>query len=131
MVRLSEAVGEVSSKWGRAQTITGPVLLAPYEHRWAEPDRSGKSVTKSGRRQLTVLPTQLWVQAHVESEERYRGIFAVPVSRVVVEMRGDFEMPDLAALGIQPELIDWQHSSLALGITDARAIQSRANVQWN
>jgi inner membrane protein len=131
MERRSSAVAEVSSKWGGTQTVVGPALIAPYEHRWTEPDAKGKPVVKSEMRQLTVLPTELRVKARIDGEERYRGIFSVPVYRVALDVGGEFEMPDLAELRIDPARVDWARSQLVLGVSDARAIQNRAMVTWN
>lgn len=83
MVRRSEAVAEVSGKWGGVQTIVGPALVAPYVHRWTMHEADGKDVIKSELRYVTMLPTELRVRARVDGEERYRGIFSVPVYRVV------------------------------------------------
>jgi inner membrane protein len=131
MVRRSEAVAEVSSKWGRRQTIAGPVLVVPYEHRWTETDRHGANVTKTELRRLSILPYELSIRAQVDGEERYRGIFSVPVYRTTFEVRGEFEAPDLDALAIEPELVDWKRSMLSLGVADTRAIRNRANLTWN
>ncbi|MDX2168777.1 MAG: cell envelope integrity protein CreD [Deltaproteobacteria bacterium] len=131
MVRRGEAVAEVSAKWGGAQRFVGPALVVPYEHRWSEPDAKGKPVQKREMRQLTILPSDLRMRARVEGEERYRGIFAVPVYRVGVEVDGEFAAPDLAELRIDPTLVDWPRAQLALGVRDARAIQNRASVTWN
>lgn len=131
MVRRSEAVAEVSGKWGGVQTIVGPALVTPYVHRWTVREADGKDLVKSELRYVTMLPTELRVRARVDGEERYRGIFSVPVYRVVLEVSGEFEMPDLAALRIEPELVEWKRSALALGIADSRAIQNRASLVWN
>lgn len=131
MQRRGEAVAEVSGKWGGAQRFVGPALLVPYEHRWSEPDAKGEPVQQRETRQLTILPSDLRVQARIAGEERYRGIFAVPVYRLAVEMDGEFAMPDLAELRIDPALVDWPRAQLALGVSDARAIQNRASVSWN
>lgn len=40
--RGQSAVAEVSSKWGKAQTITGTVLVVPYTYRWAETTAAGQ-----------------------------------------------------------------------------------------
>lgn len=131
MQRRGEAVVEVSSKWGGAQRLVGPALVVPYEHRWLEPDAKGKPIQKRAMRMLTVLPSDLRVRAQIAGEERYRGIFAVPVYRAAIEMDGEFAMPDLADLRIDPALVDWPRAQLALGVSDARAIQNRASVSWN
>lgn len=130
MVRRSDAIMEVSGKWGRTQTLVGPLLSVPYEHRWVEQRPRGQSITKSEKRLLTMIPHRLDIRARIQGEERSRGIFAVPVYRVALEISGTFDAPDPKDLGIEPTLIDWKRSTLAIGVSDVRAIQSRG-VTWN
>src|SRR4051794_28273399 len=40
--RQEEVISEVSSKWGGSQTITGPVLLVPYNYTYTGAD--GKAI---------------------------------------------------------------------------------------
>jgi inner membrane protein len=131
MQRRDEAVAEVSAKWGGTQRLLGPLLVVPFEHRWAEPQPQGGEVTRSEIRTLTVLPTALTVQARLDGEERFRGIFSVPVYRSVLDVSATFALADLESLRIDPALVDWKRSDLVLGIADAHAIQSRASVRWN
>ncbi len=44
--RRQEAVSEVSSKWGEAQTIIGPALVVPYTYRWTEAAEGGRQITR-------------------------------------------------------------------------------------
>ena len=57
--RRDEAVAEVSSKWGNAQVLTGPVLVVPYTHRWISPNKKGEPVTRSEPRDAIFLPERL------------------------------------------------------------------------
>ena len=130
MLRRAEAIAEVSGKWGRTQTVLGPVLSVPYEHRWVEQRAKGPSITKSEKRLLTMIPQRLDVRARIQSEERSRGIFTVPVYRVALDINGTFDAPKSADLGIEADLIDWQRATLAIGVSDVRTIHSRG-VTWN
>ena len=131
MERRDDAVAEVSEKWGGTQRIVGPLLVVPFEHRWTELTPNAQEVSKSEIRTLTILPTALTVTAHLEAEERFRGIFSVPVYRSVLDVSGTFAAPDFAALRVDPASVDWARSDLALGIADAHAIQNRATLSWN
>jgi inner membrane protein len=131
MQRRDQAVQEVSAKWGGQQTITGPALVVPYTARWTETDSKGQPREKTAVRSLTVLPEQLHLRAQIAAEQRYRGIFAVPVYRLVLDASGEFTAPDLATLGVDPQSVMWSRSQVAIGIPDARAIQSRAVLSWH
>jgi inner membrane protein len=131
-LRRDEAVEGVTSKWGRAQELTGPVLVVPYTYRWLETAAKGKAAARSYEsvRHVVLVPERLEIRGDVTSEERQRGIFGVPVYRSKLELSGEIRVPELAALGIEPALVDWKHAELALGISDVRAIGEPAPLVW-
>ena len=46
-------------------------------------------------------------------------------------MEGDFAHPRFPELGIDPASVDWRRAHLAVGISDARAIQEATTLSWN
>ncbi len=129
--RRQEAVAEVSSKWGNTQIITGPALVVPYAHRWTEFGAGGQEVTRTEVRNAIFLPERLHTRGSIDSETRYRGIFSVPVYRLGLTVEGEFARPSFAELGVEPGAVDWERAYLAVGISDARAIQEETPVSWN
>ena len=94
--RRDEAVAEVSSKWGNAQSVTGPALVVPYTHRWIERSASGGEIPRSETRRAIFLPDRLSAKGAIDSETRRRGIFAIPVYRLDLSVSGEFSRPDFA-----------------------------------
>ena len=88
--RRDAAVKEVSSKWGNPQQITGPVLVIPYLHRWNEEGKNGQALTRTETRRATFLPETVHFLGKIDSENRARGIFSVPVYRLALTMEGTF-----------------------------------------
>ena len=129
--RRQEAITDVSSSWGHAQAITGPALVVPYAHRWTETLATGQVVTRSETRSAVFLPKRLLVRAKIDSDARRRGIFTVPVYRTALTVEGEFDPPDVADLGVSPASAEWSRAYLAVGISDARAIQEQTSVTWN
>ena len=129
--RRQEAVAEVSSKWGNAQIITGPALVVPYTHRWTELATGGQEITRTEGRSAIFLPEQLHTRGSIDSEIRYRGIFSVPVYRLGLTVEGEFARPSFSELGVEPAAISWERAYLAVGISDAHAIQEETAVSWN
>ena len=129
--RRQEAVAEVSSKWGKAQTITGPALVVPYTYRWTEASEGGQQVIRSESRNAIFLPEQLRVRGSADSETRSRGIFSIPVYTLSLAFEGEFAPPNFSELGIEPAAVAWDRAHLAIGISDARAIQEETAVSWN
>jgi len=129
--RRQEAVVDVSSKWGNAQTITGPALVVPYTYRWTEASAGGQPVARTETRNAIFLPTQLKIRGSANTEIRSRGIFTVPVYKLSLLLEGEFARPNFAELGIEPAAVAWERAHLAVGIFDARAIQDETTVSWN
>jgi len=128
--RRAEAVRDVSSKWGAAQMLTGPVLVVPYQaaERASQPD--GTFRVEYTRRAAVFLPDQLYVQVDLQTESRSRGIFVVPVYRLKAALSGRFSRPDFAFLAVKPVEIYWDQAEVALGISDVRAVQTEATLTW-
>jgi inner membrane protein len=129
--RRQAAVTEVSSKWGNVQSIIGPVLIVPYTYRSTETSASGLQITRTETRNAIFLPEQLRVRGSIDAELRHRGIFSIPVYKVGLTLEGEFIRPSFAELGLEPAGVAWERAQLAIGISDARAIQQESAVTWN
>ena len=126
-----EAVAEVQGKWGGQQQLIGPFLAVPYIHRWTELDpKSEKTIARSEVKQAYFLPDELNCQVTVESQQRYRGIFSVPVYRAVAHTEGRFLRPDFSPWGIAETDVLWRRAELVLKIADARALQTQVLLDW-
>jgi inner membrane protein len=128
--RRDEAVKEVTGKWGGEQRLTGPVLLISYVHHWSETNDKGTKIPHSELRRAYFLPETLHVTARIAGEDRSRGIFAVTVYGVDLDVSGSFAPPDLDALGVNDADVDWSKTTLAMAISDVRAIQSTPALRW-
>ncbi|PWV54204.1 cell envelope integrity protein CreD [Chitinophaga sp. S165] len=117
--RQFEAKGEVSGKWGDAQTITGPVLVIPY---YSKPGVTSNAI---------FLPDKLTVNGELLPEIRRRGIYEVAVYSSHLQIGGDFSHLDLTSLNIAPESVMLKDAYLALGVNDMRGISNQAGVIWN
>lgn len=126
----NEAIADVTQKWGRSQTLIGPLLIIPYEHKIYDAEHPKKPPTIL-RRHITLLPDHLRVSGQLHTEIRSRGIFDVPVYQGNVVLEGDFPQPDLTAAQISPDQILWSDVKLIIGLSDARAIQEQVVMTWN
>jgi len=119
-------VSEVSGKFGQAQTISGPVLVVPYEEYYNNGDETVKE-TKI----LFILPEKLDVNGQINPDIRHRGIYKVIVYNSQLSFKGKFQLPDLNSLSITPENVQWNKASLIFGISDMRGIQKEITVSLN
>ena len=129
--RQQEAVEEIASKWGRQQSIIGPMLTIPYRYRITETDRDGRQQIRTELRDVSFLPDTLHVSGNTSCETRYRGIFKVPVYSAALDLAGNFTRPDLSELGIDANDILLDRAYLTLRISDARAITNQVTLKWN
>lgn len=129
--RQQEAIREVTSKWGKEQSLAGPRIVIPYlEHR-SERTAEGELSTRTEVIYGHFLAEGLTISGKAETHLRYRGIFEVPVYRLALELRGTFAEPDFSEWGVRPEDIFWDRAHLSVNISDARAIQNSAVLSWN
>lgn len=131
--RQTEAINEVSSKWGHRQTISGPVLTVPYieyeknPDAYKEPNNPYLKVIKYAH----FLPEDLNVEGKLHTEKRYRGIYEVVVYNSNLNFRGKISSPDFASLNIPKENVLFDDAFVSVGINDLRGIEEEISLQWN
>ena len=118
---------EIMRSWGRQQIIGGPVLVLPYK--LVRVSQYGERLVDEGTAFL--LPRELFIDADLSPEIRYRGIHKVPVYTASINMTGSFASPDIAGLGIDNAEVHWDRAHIALSITDARPIKNTPEVDMN
>lgn len=122
---------EVGSKWGYAQTLTGPVINLPYKAKFKSTNEKGETIYTDGTGTLHFLPENLTITNKVKTETRYRGIYKAVVYSDEAVMEGNFGKIDFAQLNIPAESILWEQAYLSLPVSDLRGIKNRVMVQWN
>ncbi|OVE77031.1 cell envelope integrity protein CreD [bacterium F11] len=124
--RRNEAIGEISSTWGKSQTLGGPILSVPY--RKTEVNQKGKlvSVTKYAH----FLPTSLNINSTVDTEVRYRGIYEAILYNTKVNIAGEFPSPDFKEWDIEAKDILWESAYFSIGIPDMRGIKKPIKLNW-
>ena len=125
--RLEEATREVSSSWGAAQTLAGPILSIPYSE-WMQVE-DGKKVEYL--HVAYFLPLALKVSGKINPELRKRGIYDIILYQTDLLIEGKFGTPDFAALHIAPENMHWDQAKLSLGITGMSGIKNSILLNWS
>ncbi|WP_246197594.1 cell envelope integrity protein CreD [Chitinophaga agrisoli] len=118
-----DATNEVSAKWANAQTVTGPILVVPYQRANAK----GELITQTA----FFLPDKLNVNGALTPEIRKRGIYEVALYNSRLQLSGSFATPDPALLNIPAASVLWKEAYLAVGISDMRGIGNQVQVIWN
>jgi inner membrane protein len=126
--RQTEAIQEVSSKWGQKQTISGPILVLPYEQTLRSSD--GKE-TFQETKYTYFLPDELSINGQVNPEKRHRGIFDVVLYGSRLTLEGSFEQPQIQKLIPPGATVLWDKAVLVLGIPDLRGLEDQVTLQWD
>lgn len=116
--RREEAVTEISSKWARAQTITGPVIGIPYTETVMEGDKA-----KTIKKWSYFLPNKLSVDAHLIPETRYRGIYQVVVYTTELDIRGYYDSLHLDELNIPKDHLLWSEAAVFFDVSDVQGLK--------
>ena len=131
----TESVNEVSAKWGGEQIIAGPVLRIPYEFTVKKYSDDGKSFTWENRQSnFYVLPDSLHINAKIDPEVRYRGVYEIVVYQTSIEMEGhfgDFGHSKWESWGIKEADILWDEAVLEFSVGDPKGINSQIQLDWN
>lgn len=130
--KQTEAINEVSSKWGKEQTLAGPMISIPYSY-YVKKTASNDTTQKVEWFQdyIHILPNELNIQSEVMPELRKRGIYEIVVYNTKVKISGKFSKLNLSQFDIQPENIQFDNARLLIGISDLRGIEKQIKLRWN
>ena len=129
--RRDEAMSDVASKWGQAQTLIGPALCVPWTQSVTQTDGQGKMVVRNVSARLVILPESLEVLGRIATEVRQRGIYKVPVYSLDATLSGRFARPEFDKLGVDTTTLDWSRATIAIGLTDPRGIREQVVLDWD
>jgi inner membrane protein len=122
--RRDDAVSEVGASWGGRQTVSGPVLVVPYMQTWN--DEKGRPQSATG--QAHFLPSEVRVDAVVNTQTRSRGIFDVVVYSTTLKFEGAFQRPDLDWLRPVPTDVRWGDAIVTVGVSDPKSLARSASL---
>jgi inner membrane protein len=123
--RQQQAVAEISSHWAGAQTITGPVIGIPY----VVEARDDKGVLISQRQWAWLLPDKLTIDAKLNPEKRYRGIFQAVVYTTELRVNCRFDRLRLGDLGLTGADMLWKEATVFFDIGDPRGLQEDVSIR--
>ena len=128
--RRQMAIDEITGKWGREQSIIGPVLILPFEKKILRVEDDGQTRITRVKDHAVFLPDVLKVRARVESNVLSRGIYNVPVYSAELSMTGEFSPLDFSHGEIPDQDVFWEQATLSVSISDERAVSSASQIVW-
>ncbi|TGL56954.1 cell envelope integrity protein CreD [Leptospira kemamanensis] len=127
-----DAVSEVGEKWSRGQTLLGPILVIPYNIRIP---KSGTSQSKEKWDYVTdyayFLPEELGYQVQMETEERKRGIYNIPLYTNKLNVRGKFASIQLSDFPMDTTYIYWEDARVIVSVSDLKGLGGELKLNWN
>jgi len=126
--RQKEAIADISNKWAGKQTVTGPILMIPYN----ETGKDDKGNFFTIKKNVYFLPDKSDISSVISPEKRHRGIYEVAVYRSEITMNLKFNPLQWQQLKIPFETILWNEAALVFAVTDnIKGINEDLYVNWN
>ncbi|WP_119302969.1 cell envelope integrity protein CreD [Dongia deserti] len=120
----AQVAEEIGAQWGPPQTISGPLLVVPYEISRVQTNADGDPKTIFETRYAVFTPEELRIDASTGVQKRYKSIYEMLVYGADVAISGRFAVPDFGQLGVTPTQIGWDQASLVFGLAGVRAINA-------
>jgi inner membrane protein len=120
------AILDISSKWGGAQTIGGPVISIPYQI-----TKSDRGETETVTNFAHFLPDQLTINGDLFPEKKYRGIYVVMLYNCKIHIKGTFKNFNVKALNVPAQSLQFDKAMVSVGITDMKGIRENIFLRWN
>lgn len=131
----NEVTEEITSKWGGEQTITGPILVIPYQKQQSiSTRRSGATTEESYKTTIEyayLLPEEYNTTSKTNVEERSRSIYSALVYQSENKLKGSFDLSKIKELKIGTENILWDEVSMILGVTYMQGISNKVMMNIN
>lgn len=129
--RRDSTITEITSTWGKEQTIVGPVLIIPYRYfykTWVEETvkkgnqeiQQRKEVIENKVINAYFLPTQLNISGDLKPDKLHRGIYDAIVYTGNLKIAGQFNKIDFSAFKIADKDILWDDATISFALTDLR-----------
>ena len=136
--RHHEAVAEITSTWGDAQAVNGPILIVPYKYRV----KVAKTLLVNGRMenvettetqtaQACFLPEDLKIVGHLTPNVLHRGIYQAVVYSGKLELSGTFAKPVFDDWKVAPEDVAWEDATVVVMVADLRGAQEALTLTWD
>lgn len=126
------AQAAITSGWGGAQVVSGPVLVVPFTRVDTETEVvNGQQRTRmvEHRDELYLSPLSHHATAKLTPERRGYSIYASVIYQAALAGTAQFALPaDLQRFGVERERLLLDQAELRFGVSDPRGLQTDAQV---
>ncbi|MES2794524.1 MAG: cell envelope integrity protein CreD [Bacteroidota bacterium] len=133
--RETEAIEEVSSKWGNSQSFIGPILKVPYFqiNKLEKLNAAGEKEVELNKKieYAYFLPDKLEISGKIDPEKRSRGIYDITVYRSQMNFKGNFAEIPFQKMNVSSENIIWKDAEVIITLSDFRGLEEEVILDWN
>ena len=119
-----EAISEISSSWAGAQIVAGPIISV--QKKKERKDKNGK--VHFNTEYSHYLPENLEIDADVQPEIRYKGIYELVLYKSKIKMKGHI---NLSKLREHFPADDYDEIYISFNVSDLRGIQKDVTLKLN
>ena len=120
----------ITAGWGRAQVVSGPILVVPFIEMTTETatvDGEARTRTVETRRELFLSPTSHRTSARLTPQRRAYSIYSTVIYQAALAGSARFELPeDLERFGVERAQLQLDQAELRFGVSDPRGLQTDA-----
>ncbi len=127
----------VAESWTGEQHLIGPLLVLPYQQEyeervWSKTDEVYLPTKRTRDGRLLLLPETLQVEGQVQTEERARGLYRIPVYTADLKLSGHFDTRQARELATALQgQITWGRPYLSVLVGDLRGVIKQPSLDWN
>lgn len=135
-----QARSDIERSWTGAQQLVGPLLVVPYSLVWSEDVRDERNDTtrtyeRRSEHRMVIAPEELEIDARLQTEQRQRGLYNVPVYTADIALQGQFDLMRVRQLeqryADDNRSVEWSTPYLGVLLSDLRGSVNRPLLDWN
>ncbi len=135
LYRAYEVKSEISSAAGGELSFAGPVLKVPGTRRIERviTDADGHKSREYYEESFSMWysPESLDINVVLDTENKFRGIFYTPVFTGSIELKGSFNLADLASDAAENEVLHPGQAEIIIPFFNQKGIRGIAEASWN
>ncbi len=121
---LYQAKNDISSTWGGAQKIGGPILSIPYTTIYKDKEGDSQIFTHK----LYITPENVDIQSNVTTQERKKGIYSTTLYTATNELKSKFLIPPIETFGKNLNEVQWSETEVILPLSEPESITSTVHI---
>ncbi len=136
LARRNGAIREITSTWGDAQVIFGPVLMVPYrftQKSLKDEVVNGRvqkvEVTETAEARAFFLPSTLKIEGRLAPSMLHRGIYEAVVYSGTIRIAGSFARPSFDDLKADLQQVFWERAEVEISISDLRGAKESLQIK--